>query len=212
MDKSAKPTLLIFGYGENLGRALANRYLKEGYRVVGFNRSGTSELTSNTNFSIKKIDLAKEGLEEKIRGKIANYKNINTVIFNANNFTEVRPSTLDKEIILEVLANTLVPYIEIAKVFLPILLKSNGSLIVTSNGTSNDPWLKAAGMGISKAGLENYQKALALEFKDTVLKVATVKILSNIKNNESKECVNIAEEYYKISVLPKKFPQEIILK
>jgi short-subunit dehydrogenase len=212
MDNSNKPTLLIFGYGENLGRALANRYLAEGYQVVGFNRSGTSELTSNRSFSIEKLDLAKEGLEEKIRGKIASYKNINTVIFNASNFTEVRPSILDKEIILEVLANTLVPYIEITKVFLPILLKSSCSLIVTSNGTSNDPWLKAAGMGISKAGLENYQKALALEFKDTVLKVATVKILSNIKNNESKECVDIAEEYYKISTLPKRFPQEIILK
>ena len=212
MDDSDKPTLLIFGYGENLGRALADRYLAEGYQVVGFNRSGISEITSNENFSIEKIDLAKEGLEEKIRSKIASYKNINTVIFNANNFIEVRPSGLKKDIIQEVLANTLFPYIEITNVFVPILLKSNGTLIVTSNGTSSDPWLKAAGMGISKAGLENYQKALALEFKDTQLKVATVKILSNIKNNASKECVDIAHEYYKISILPKAFPQEFILK
>jgi short-subunit dehydrogenase len=212
MDNSAKPTLLIFGYGENLGRALANRYLTEGYQVVGFNRSGASELTSNTNFSIEKLDLSSEDLQKKIRGKIAGYKNIDTVIFNANNYIEVRPSGLKKDIILEALANTLVPYIEIANLFLPILLKSNGSLIVTSNGTSNHPWLRAAGMGISKAGLENYQKALALEFKDSTLKVATVKILSIIENNKSNECADIAVEYYKISILPKVFPQEIILK
>jgi hypothetical protein len=72
--------------------------------------------------------------------------------------------------------------------------------------------LRAAGMGISKAGLENYQKALALEFKDSTLKVATVKILSIIENNKSNECADIAVEYYKISILPKVFPQEIILK
>lgn len=212
MEKNAKPTLIIFGYGENLGKSLADRYLREGYSVLGFSRSGTSELISNQNFSIKKLDLTTEGLEEKIGAIISGYSNIETVIFNAGNYTEVRPSMLKKDTILEVLANSLIPYIEIANMFTPILLRNRGSIIVTSNGTSSNPWLKAAGMGISKAALENYQKALALEFQGTELKVATVKVLSNIKNNESEECDDIANEYYKISKLPKKFPQEVILK
>lgn len=89
---SLKPTqnnkALITGASSGIGYALANKYLSEGWQVIGIGRdkSKVEDLINKfrNNFYFFEIDLTNfEKLEMNLSNILVNHKDLNTIIFNA---------------------------------------------------------------------------------------------------------------------------------
>ena len=93
MQKSLlKPILknkaLITGASSGIGYALANKYLSEGWQVIGIGRdkSKVKDLMNKfgNSFYFYEIDLTNfEDLEASLSDVLVNHKDLNTIIFNA---------------------------------------------------------------------------------------------------------------------------------
>ena len=204
------PTIIIFGFGPNLGAAIAKKLLNNNYRVLGINRSGESYGVSHLNFECKVVDLSKPRIQEILIQLLSEVKNLTGIIFNLSNFAAISIKDMNNQDLEEAFKTSLYLLNTINKIFFPTLLKLKGASILTSNATSDEPWLKFPTMGISKAAIENYQKALAKDNPEA--RIYTLKICSAIKDNKSKGCADIAQVYLELlekSVIEDK---EIIIK
>jgi len=188
--------VIIFGYGPNLGVAIANKLLKNNYSVIGINRSGENYGVVNPSFKVEKIDLTDYGFNQKLTELLLSIENFAGYIFNLSISKSLEFDAMSNDDLSEAFNSSLYPLNSITKLTLPRLISSEGCSILTSNATSSTPWLKFPTMGITKTAMESFQKTLSKKHPE--LKIYTLKICSTITDNSTKDCIDVAEHYLKL--------------
>jgi len=159
--------VLITGSAFGLGRALTNKYLSEGWRVIATDKIGLApdDYKGNPNVLALKMDVTSD---EEVRAAFESVKSgnlqIDLIINNAGIDRYFPFSEAPVENFREVFETNLFSAYRVNQVFLPLLKKPGGRIIHIGSESLNltVPFMPYP---ISKNALERYAKVLRQEVK-----------------------------------------------
>lgn len=169
-------TVLITGTSRGIGLSTAEKFLDEGWFVIGTSTSGKSPI-KNQNFKSYLLDLNNpESIKDFINLiKKENFK-IDTLINNAGVYLDPFDSTINIKILRKTLEINLIGLITLTESLVP-LINSGGSIIsvssqagsITGHVGQNVPTYK-----ISKVGVNMYTKILSDRLKTQSITVSAI--------------------------------------
>ena len=171
-------TVFITGVSRGIGKALAEKFLKEGYEVIGTSTSGTADI-KNKSLTMLKLDLSSsKSIEQCIKEFKKLNKKIDILVNNAGIWSgeEKNIQLLNLSHLRKVLEVNLFGTIDLTEKILT-LIKNGGKIINISskegslNGVyhANYPDYK-----ISKAALNMYTRILSIRVEKNEIIVASI--------------------------------------
>lgn len=176
MEEIKNKTALITGASSGIGHATAAMLLDRGCKVIGLARhfEKNDPLLSGEDFCPVICDVTSKSLSDTMKKIRAGYK-VDYLILNAGVAYYGNHETVNESEIEEIIDTDLLAPLIITKCFLPGLKARGGRIIFISSETAvmnGSP--KAASYGAAKAGLLHFARSIALEAKNTGLKITTV--------------------------------------
>ena len=174
--------VLITGVGKGIGQALAQKFLDEGYVVIGTTLSGSSDF-EDRHFSCYRLDLSSpksiSACAEKVRkaeGKIDILINNAGVLLDEEE-TSVKPGILRKTLEVNLIGTIdftehIIPFVR-TRGHIVNISSTAGSLALTSKNVSHHPHHYPA-YKISKTALNMYTRTLAQALKNKGIAVSSV--------------------------------------
>ncbi|MFA6602085.1 MAG: SDR family NAD(P)-dependent oxidoreductase [Candidatus Paceibacterota bacterium] len=167
-------TILITGVSKGIGQALAEKFLKEGYRVIGTSTTGTLPYTS-PNLTPYRLDLSDpQSIEICTQKLLAAKIKIDILINNAGVLLDDEETKLNTEKLLETLGINVVGTADFTEKILPIINPEGHIFFLSSQAgsitdmdhieDSHFPYHYPA-YKISKAALNMYVRTLAARLK-----------------------------------------------
>lgn len=168
--------VLITGISRGIGKALAQKFLKEGYFVVGTYVSGEIDF-SHENLIVYKLDLAARESIVECSSAISNSgKKIDILINNAGVLLDEDETVVVPEKLTKTLQVNLIGPIDFTEHILSVVNKGGhiinisstaGSLSHTGHGAHIEGHYPA--YKISKAAINMYTRTLSLRLKDNII-------------------------------------------
>lgn len=176
MEELKNKTVLITGSSSGIGHATAAMLIDRGYDVIGLSRHFEKDdpILSHENFRPMICDVTSKSLSDTMKKIRAGYR-VDYLILNAGVAYYGNHETLNEGEMEEIIDTDLLAPLIITKCFLPGLKAKGGRIIFISSETAvmnGSP--KAAAYGAAKAGLLHFARSIALEAKNTALKVTTI--------------------------------------
>lgn len=197
---TSKKVVLVTGASSGIGQAVANLYIQKGYTVCG--------LDINPGPYISEIDkyLCDVSKEEDIKRVFADigskYYGINYVINCAGIFYDKERLLIEDMSISEwehVCTNNLTSNVIVTKNIIPLLRRTEGdkAIVNISSDQALYPRKKNSAYAMSKAGIENFTRACAVELLESHIRVNCI-LPASVKSDFIKKMVNSKEELEKI--------------
>ncbi len=174
-------TVLITGVGRGIGFAEAEKFLKEGYFVIGTYRESKPNL-QNESLALFELDLSKSASIKNCVEAIKNFgKKINILINNAGVLLDEDDTEVYVDKLRKTLEVNLIGAIDFTEQIIPLIEKS-GQIINTASsaGSLNLPATHDhypyhyPSYKISKTALNMYTKTLAQRLKSKDITVSSV--------------------------------------
>lgn len=164
-------TVLITGASRGIGRATAEKFLDEGWEVIGTSTTGDFPWT-HQNLKTFQLDLSKPKSIEKFAGEISRLKlKLDVLINNAGIQIPADDDMARVEILRQTLEVNLFGQVDLTELLLPCL--NNGAHIINVSsrlGAFSDFFgVNSPAYQISKAALNMYTKTLAEKLKGKAL-------------------------------------------
>ena len=169
-------TVLITGISRGIGKALASKFLTEGYFVIGTSVAGTVDF-GHENMSVFQLDLSLPLSIEKCSDSIQKLgKKIDIHINNAGALFDEDETVVKVDKLRKTLEVNLIGAIDFTERIIPIL--NNGAHIVnisSSAGSLEETGHHSHFLGhypaykISKAAINMYTRTLALRLKNSTI-------------------------------------------
>ena len=171
-------TVFITGVSRGIGKALAEKFLKEGYEVIGTSTAGKAEI-KNKNLTILKLDLS---LPKSIEQCVKDFEKLNKRIDILVNNAGIH---ISKDLIMNVnnlrkiLEVNLIGTIDLTERLI-LFIKEGGKIInissragsITNVGIKKD--VNFSDYRISKAALNMYTKTLSIRLENKKIMVASI--------------------------------------
>lgn len=195
----------VVGVGPGLGRALCERFGREGFEIAMLARSYERLEALRHEFVDEGISAhvfaADAGDPESLRDALTNVQNTlgspDVLIYNAVAFHPGMITNLTGKELADDLQTSVIGVLEAAKQLLPAMIERNqGALIFTGGGAGVNPWPQNASLSVGKAALRMLTLNLAAELKDSGVRVATVTVVGSIGGSERFAPERIAETYW----------------
>jgi NAD(P)-dependent dehydrogenase (short-subunit alcohol dehydrogenase family) len=140
---SDQKTLAVVGYGPGVGAAVARRFARDGYRVLGLSRRANGPAG---DVEFRKADASDpSSLAQALSGE-----RVDVLVFNAYRMTPVAgPSELTPEALMADMQVNLAGALASARAVLPAMrTRGSGAILFTGGGLAFDPtgWLAAASL------------------------------------------------------------------
>lgn len=168
--------VLITGVSRGIGKALAQKFLSEGYLVIGTSTTGNTDLdTNNPNFKIFKLDLGDAESIKSCAEKILNFQiPIDILVNNAAALWSERVDgemELQLDILRKTLEVNLIGLIDLTLKVVPVMNKGGHIVNVSSRqGSLSYVYeMKNPSYQISKAGLNMFTRVLSFQLKDKII-------------------------------------------
>lgn len=172
-------TIVITGISRGIGKALANIFLKEGFKVIGTSTSGKTDI-KNSNLKVIKLDLFNPASIKVATGKIiAISSTISILMNNAGIALDEMNEEIDIAILRKTLEVNLIGLIDFTEQLLPHIPKG-GQIINTSSILGSltadiyDDVLDSPSYRISKTAVNMYTKTLASRLKNKGITVSSI--------------------------------------
>lgn len=172
-------TVLITGIGKGIGKALAEKFLKEGFSVIGSFFSG--EAPKNEKLLAHPLDLSKpESINHFIEEITRLGKRIDILINNAGIIADEEETKVVPEKLRKTLEVNLIGTIDLTEKLIPLINNSGHIVNISSSAGSLSESIKSHFPGhypaykISKAALNMYTKTLAHRLRDSGITVSSV--------------------------------------
>lgn len=168
-------TVLITGISRGIGKALAEKFLKKGYAVIGTSQSGESPI-QHPWLDVLKLDLASS---RSIAGAVRSLKTravkLDILINNAGVLLDFEEERIRDSILRETLDVNLIGTILFTEGMLPMLKKSGRVLFISSSNGIKERATdgRHTSYNVSKAGLNMYAQCLRHRTPRT-MKISTV--------------------------------------
>ena len=166
--------VLITGVSRGIGKALAEKFLKEGYFVIGTSTTGTADF-SDKNLVVYKLDLSDSKSIHECAAEIAKLgKKIDILINNAGALLDGEERSVIIEKLRKTLEINLIGTIDFTEKIIP-LMNTGGHILNASSSAgalartkeSNDDIYPA--YRISKTALNMYTRSLAVHLRDKMI-------------------------------------------
>ncbi|MBS3115171.1 SDR family NAD(P)-dependent oxidoreductase [Candidatus Woesearchaeota archaeon] len=165
--------VLITGVSRGIGRALAEKFLMEGFFVIGTSTSGSSNI-ENKNLVVLQLDLSKpQSIKDCAINVESLNKKIDILINNAGVAFDIEDDRIDIDKLRKTLDINLIGLIDFTTKILPLINKGGHILNASSHAGSlsetdeDDDYFYPA-YRISKAALNMYSRTLAIQLKDKI--------------------------------------------
>lgn len=178
---------LVTGAGSGIGRAIAVRFLKEGWRVIAVGRSLASLESlrdSHAENSVLPVvcDLTKlQDIESLAQSLLVGGAHHNTfgnaltaLINNAGIYTRESFRNQTEEVWRSMLETNLIGPVRITHKLLPLIEKNRGVILNISSTLGVRPVAETGAYSASKAALNNWTETLALELAPVGVRVNSV--------------------------------------
>ncbi len=165
-------TVLITGVSRGIGKAAAEKFLKEGWLVTGTSTTGKSPI-KNQNLAVHKLDLL-DG--ESIRQLARKIGKIDVIVNNAGIFIDRGKSNINSEALRKTLEVNLIGLADLTDRLLP-RVNEGGSIVNVSSSLGSITEFGghyAPAYQISKGALNMYTRALASTLKKRGIRVAAI--------------------------------------
>ena len=167
-------TILITGISRGIGRAIALRFLDEGYFVIGTSTSGEVDFTSD-NLIVYQLDLSKSKSIKDCADKIISAnKKIDILINNAGVALDIEKEEMDILDLRQTIEINLIGTIDFTEQIIPTMnigghiLNTSSSAGSLSRTIESDDWSYPA-YRISKTAINMYTRTFAIRLKDKIL-------------------------------------------
>jgi NAD(P)-dependent dehydrogenase (short-subunit alcohol dehydrogenase family) len=212
-----KPVCALIGIGPGLGVAIARRFTREGYAVLGLARD-TAKIAAEPGLTLWRADASDTGglaaaLHE---GAGAARGQIDVLIYNAYRATMAAsgPSSLDPDSVVEDFRVNVAGALAAVQAVLPDMRKAGrGTILLTGGGLALDPtgWRAAASLAIGKAGLRTLALTLHAELAAIGIHAATVTVDGQIQPGTAFDPDRIAGSFWALRADPSgKFRSKIV--
>jgi short-subunit dehydrogenase len=204
-------TCIIVGVGPGIGKALAQRFGREGFTIglVARNAEKMAAIAAELGQAgiSAKCQSADAGDPAKLRAALAALKDeIGTpsvLVYNAAAVTPLVPSALSHDQLLQDFRVGVAGALVAVQAVVPDMRdKARGTILLTGGGFAFEPMANLASLGIEKAGLRNLAFSLAGELGPAGIHVATVTIGGMVKPGTFFAPEKIAEEYWRLHADP----------
>jgi NAD(P)-dependent dehydrogenase (short-subunit alcohol dehydrogenase family) len=168
-------TVIITGISRGIGKALAEKFLNEGWKVIGISQSGISPLQNN-EFEVFKTDIANSASIREFINHIEKLKLRIDVLINNAGISVDKSQAFSVESLRKTLEVNLFGLIDLTENLLS-LINANGHIINLSSGLGS---LTKATNGyapayrISKAAVNMYTRTLAARLISRNITVSSV--------------------------------------
>jgi NAD(P)-dependent dehydrogenase (short-subunit alcohol dehydrogenase family) len=189
-------TALITGAGGNLGRAIVEKMLKEGYRVVGSLSPGDSKFDLvHENLQTFPVDLMDEHAAEEFVSPMIKKGQIDVAVLTVGGFAmgSIADSSADK-IISQIKLNFQTAYQVVRPVFVQMQKQGYGRIFLIGSKPGSDMRYskKIVGYGLSKSLLFRLAELMIEETKGTEV-VTHVIVPSTIDTPQNREAMPEAD-------------------
>ncbi len=206
---------VVVGIGPGLGAALARRFAREGYTVLGLARDPVRHaVLAETGVELREADAADPG---SIAAALSGTEP-EVLLYNAYRMTPADggPSALAPAALVEDFRVNVVGALAAAQAVLPSMLRRRrGSILFTGGGLALDPtgWLSAASLAIGKAGLRSLAQSLHAELAPKGIHAGTITVAGMIQPGTTFDPDRIAEAFWNLHSDPSgAFRVEVIFK
>lgn len=175
MRKFAK-SILVTGAGSGIGRAIAQRFMREGYGAILVGRRSASLLETAQGFDRDMFvaitsDVSRDESVEALFSQLSHGKEnereflqkLNVVVNNAGIFAKKSFLETDLKTWHELFNTNLFGAIRVARAATPWLANHRGVIVNISSGLALRPGKDTSAYAASKAALNNLTEAMALE-------------------------------------------------
>lgn len=174
-------TVLITGIGKGIGKALAQKFLHEGYVVLG-TATTTPVDVEHEHLSVFALDLTSlESIQTCVEQIAGTGKRVDVLINNAGILADEEETRVKTELLRETLEVNLIGTIDFCERIIPLMVDGGHILNISSTAGSLEFTGKVSHYSghypcykISKAALNMYTRTLAGELKEKGIAVSSV--------------------------------------
>jgi len=169
--------VFVTGASRGLGKALAEKFLKEGYFIIGTSTSGKSYF-ENKNIVILKLDLSSSrSIKDCLKNFIKLNKKIDILINNAGIASDKEEDpNIYMNILRKVLEVNIFGTVDLTEKLIPYLNDSGKIINISSRAGSmaHTKYVNYPDYRISKAALNMYTRTLATKLENRKIMVASI--------------------------------------
>lgn len=170
--------VVITGASRGIGRASAEKFLEQGYFVIGLSRTIKKHIIKSENFAALTLDLATSTSIKKVATEIKNkFKNVDILINNAGILADYHLSEVKVSKLRQTLEVNLIGLVDFTENLLTII-NSGGSILILSSGrgslTQSHYEYNAPSYNISKTAVLMYTKLLAARLSKRNITVSAI--------------------------------------
>ena len=168
-------TVIISGASRGIGKATAEKFLKEGWKVIGISANGNSSIP-HKNFEIHKADLSNSINIKQFIGYIQNLKIEVDVLINNAAISIDSSSKLSIEALRKTLEVNLIGTIDLTEQLIPFI-NANGHIINLSSGLGSLTYATSESYPsyrITKVAINMYTRTLAARLAPKQITVSSV--------------------------------------
>lgn len=169
-------TVLVTGASRGIGRAIAEKFLSEGWSVIGTSTSGKAVL-KHQNLKVYKLDASDPQSVQKFVEEINNTnEKIDVLINNAGIYLDEDIFPLKREILQQTLDVNLIGLIDLTEKLMP-LVNDGGHIINMSSPMGSITELNGAdapAYRISKLAINMFTRTLADELRNRKITVSSL--------------------------------------
>ncbi|MBN9168099.1 MAG: hypothetical protein BGO98_39320 [Myxococcales bacterium 68-20] len=178
-DSGAK-TVVVTGVTSGIGKAVAERLIGKGHRVVGLARSKDKLDALASEHADKLIPLVCDvrdaaRVKEVVQELLAKVGTVDALVNNAGLLKFSATHDLADADLLAQVETILLGTIYMTRALLPTFIAQQRGLVVNLGSVSGQKASpKMAAYGAAKAGVENFTKSIALEYADKNIRAITI--------------------------------------
>jgi len=179
----SRPVIVVVGAGPGVSGSVARRFARDGYDVglIGIDEEQLGELTidlegAGAGVSHVIADLTdRDAATAAVRELGDRLGQIDVLHFNPSAFREKDPLQLTVEELLEDVrlgVGALLTTVQAARPF----MSEGGRITATGSMAADQPWHKAASLGVQKAGLQNLVRSIDATLADDGIRAVSVTV------------------------------------
>ena len=183
----SKPVIVIIGAGPGVSGSVARRFADEGYDValLGADQQVIDDLVPDLEARGATVGhtVADVTDEQAARDAVRRFGehtgHIDVLHFNPSAFREKDPLSLTVSELLEDVALGVGALLTVVQAARPYM-SAGGRISVTGSMAADEPWEKAASLGVQKAGVRNLVHSLDKTLKDDGIRAVSVTVRGSL--------------------------------
>lgn len=164
--KLAKKTVLVTGGAKGIGKAIAQRFAKEGATVIVFD---TEKPDYKVNFH--QVDISKD---DQIKKAFLQIKKLDILVNNAGIYFQTNIENTSKEQLDKITDINFKGTFLISKYALPLIKKNKGNIINISSGIGVAPEPESPAYSSTKAAIIMLTKCMAQEYASEGIRINAI--------------------------------------